>query len=93
VIPDTEAAPHVGQHVTVEGKFGTPMPITVELPKFDESNQVTLTDWMKSIGDQVEVGDVIVGLKIDGSARYLEAFDYGTLSKVLVSEGEKVRSG
>jgi hypothetical protein len=35
----------------------------------------------------------MVVLKIDGSPRYLEAFDYGTLSKVLVSEGERVRSG
>ena len=69
------------------------MPITVELPKFDESDQVTLTNWMKNIGDQVEVGDVMVVLKIDGSPRYVEAFDYGTLSKVFVSAGEKVRSG
>jgi len=69
------------------------MSITVELPKFDDSYEVTITDWNKNIGDQVEVGDVMVVLKIDGSPRYLEAFDYGTLSKVLVSEGEKVRSG
>ena len=69
------------------------MPIAVELPKFDDSSEVTISDWNKSVGDQVEVGDVMVVLKIDGSTRYLEAFDYGILTKVFVSEGEKVRSG
>jgi hypothetical protein len=69
------------------------MSITVELPKFDDSYEATITDWNKNIGDQVEVGDVMVVLKIDGSPRYLEAFDYGTLSEVFVREGETVRSG
>jgi pyruvate/2-oxoglutarate dehydrogenase complex dihydrolipoamide acyltransferase (E2) component len=53
------------------------MPIAIELPMFDESDEVTLSHWAKRVGDHVEVGDVMVVLKIDGHTEYLEAFDYG----------------
>jgi pyruvate/2-oxoglutarate dehydrogenase complex dihydrolipoamide acyltransferase (E2) component len=69
------------------------MSITVELPRFDKSDQVTLTQWVKEVGDQVEVGDVMVVLKIDGYTLYLVAFHYGILTEVFVTEGQRVKSG
>jgi hypothetical protein len=62
-----------------EPKFRIPMPITVKLPEFPQSDEkVTLDTWMKEVGDKVEAGDAMVVLKINGSTQYLEAFHYGT---------------
>jgi pyruvate/2-oxoglutarate dehydrogenase complex dihydrolipoamide acyltransferase (E2) component len=59
------------------------MPITVQLPEFNESKEIIIDGWFKKVGDRVEVGDDIVVLKVDGHRACLVAFHYGTLTEVL----------
>ena len=36
------------------------MAVSVELPKFHESEQVTLSSWFEKVGDPVEPGDIVI---------------------------------
>jgi hypothetical protein len=70
------------------------MSITIEMPKLGEvETSVILSHWFKNAGDQVEVGDAVVQVKVDGYTLELEAFDWGTLSEIFVAEGQRLTAG
>ncbi len=70
------------------------MPIYIEMPKLaDTMTEGTLVKWRKKIGDKVESGDVVAEVETDKATMEMNAFDDGTLHRLLVQEGEKVPIG
>jgi pyruvate dehydrogenase E2 component (dihydrolipoamide acetyltransferase) len=70
------------------------MPITIEMPKLsDTMTEGTLLRWVKKVGDNVAVGDVLAEVETDKATMEMEAFDEGTLSEVYVSDGQTVQVG
>lgn len=66
----------------------------IEMPKMsDTMTEGTLVKWHKSIGDTVNVGDVLAEIETDKAVMELEAFDAGKLEQIYVGEGAKVRIG
>ncbi len=53
----------------------------------------TLIKWHKQVGDFVEIGDVLAEVETDKATMEMEAFDEGTLTEILVQEGEKAVIG
>ncbi|GAB5347517.1 pyruvate dehydrogenase complex E1 component subunit beta [Alteriqipengyuania sp. 357] len=47
----------------------------------------TLSKWLKSEGDKIEIGDIIAEIETDKATMEFEAVDEGTLAKILVEEG------
>ena len=70
------------------------MPITIEMPKLsDTMTEGTLLRWVKKVGDQVTVGDVLAEVETDKATMEMEAFDEGTLSEVYVGDGQIAQVG
>lgn len=70
------------------------MPINIEMPKLsDTMTEGTLVKWNKQVGDEIEIGDVIAEVETDKATMEMEAFDEGTLSEILIQEGEKAEVG
>lgn len=70
------------------------MPINIEMPKLsDTMTEGTLVSWRKQAGDTVEIGDIIAEIETDKATMEMEAFDEGTISEILVSEGTKAAVG
>jgi pyruvate dehydrogenase E2 component (dihydrolipoamide acetyltransferase) len=70
------------------------MPITIEMPKLsDTMTEGTLLRWVKKVGDNVAVGDVLAEVETDKATMEMEAFDEGTLSEVFVNDGQTVQVG
>jgi pyruvate dehydrogenase E2 component (dihydrolipoamide acetyltransferase) len=70
------------------------MPITIEMPKLsDTMTEGTLLRWVKKVGDNVAVGDVLAEVETDKATMEMEAFDEGTLSEVYVNDGQTVQVG
>jgi len=53
----------------------------------------TLIKWIKKVGDEIEVGDIIAEVETDKATMEMEAFDEGTLTEIRVQEGEKTPVG
>src|ERR1700736_2009035 len=53
----------------------------------------TVVRWVKKIGDRVHKGDVVAEIETDKATVEIEAFDSGTLLRVLVEPGETVPVG
>jgi len=53
----------------------------------------TLVKWFKSVGDQVTRGDIIAEIETDKANVELEAFESGTLIKLVAQEGDVVPVG
>ena len=70
------------------------MPITIEMPKLsDTMTEGTLLPWVKKVGDNVAVGDVLAEVETDKATMEMEAFDEGTLSEVYVGDGQTAQVG
>jgi pyruvate dehydrogenase E2 component (dihydrolipoamide acetyltransferase) len=70
------------------------MPITIEMPKLsDTMTEGTLVRWIKKVGDNVAVGDVLAEVETDKATMEMEAFDEGVLAEVYVQDGNKVEVG
>jgi pyruvate dehydrogenase E2 component (dihydrolipoamide acetyltransferase) len=70
------------------------MPTNIEMPKLsDTMTEGTLVKWNKKVGDAIEIGDVIAEVETDKATMEMEAFDEGTLSEILVQEGQKAAVG
>ena len=66
------------------------MSITIEMPKLsDTMTEGTLVRWLKNVGDKIEMGDVIAEVETDKATMEMEAFDEGTLGRILVEAGQK----
>jgi pyruvate dehydrogenase E2 component (dihydrolipoamide acetyltransferase) len=70
------------------------MSAKIEMPKLsDTMTEGTLVKWHKQVGDFVEIGDVLAEVETDKATMEMEAFDEGTLTEILVQEGEKAVIG
>jgi pyruvate dehydrogenase E2 component (dihydrolipoamide acetyltransferase) len=53
----------------------------------------TLVRWLKQVGDEVKRGEILAEIETDKATVELEAFESGTVSKLVVGEGETVPVG
>ncbi len=66
----------------------------VAMPKMgDGMEEGTITAWIKHEGDFVKEGDVIAEVETDKANVEITSYDTGTLSKIVVKEGETVPVG
>ncbi|QPZ40269.1 2-oxo acid dehydrogenase subunit E2 [Paramicrobacterium chengjingii] len=68
--------------------------IEITMPRLsDTMEEGAIATWHKKVGDTVEEGDVLVEIETDKATMEYEAYESGTLSKILVEEGELVSIG
>jgi len=66
----------------------------VIMPKMGDAMEAgTLGKWLKSKGDQVEIGDVLAEIETDKATMELTAEDAGILQEIIASEGDDVPVG
>ncbi len=66
----------------------------VVMPRLSDSmEEGTVLQWLKKVGDEVVVGDELVEIETDKANMAYEADVAGTLSEILVQEGETVAIG
>lgn len=59
----------------------------------DTMEEGVLSQWLKSEGDEVKVGDILGEVETDKATMELEAYDEGVLERLLVPEGATVPIG
>jgi pyruvate/2-oxoglutarate dehydrogenase complex dihydrolipoamide acyltransferase (E2) component len=70
------------------------MTVSVYIPKTGMGIQEgTITKWLKGVGDKVEQGEAIVEFETVKANGEIEAPSSGTLTGILVREGETVEVG
>jgi len=66
----------------------------VTMPRLsDTMSEGAVGRWLKKPGDTVENGDIIAEIETDKATMELQAFESGTLQKILVPEGQTVPIG
>lgn len=66
----------------------------IEMPKLsDTMEEGVIAKWNVQEGDKVDSGDIIAEVETDKATMEVEAFDPGTVLKILVREGEAVPLG
>jgi len=66
----------------------------VVMPRLSDSmEEGTVLQWLKTVGDEVAVGDELVEIETDKANMAYESDVAGTLSEILVQEGETVDIG
>ncbi len=66
----------------------------IEMPKLaDTMTEGTVVKWLIKEGDKVSTGDEVAEVETDKATMGMEAFDSGTVHKILVSAGQKVPCG
>jgi len=67
------------------------MPIPVTMPRLsDTMEEGTLVSWKVKEGDKVESGDHLADIETDKATMELQAFDDGTVAKLVIDEGATV---
>ena len=70
------------------------MAIKIEMPKLsDTMEEGVIASWNVEEGDKVEAGDIIAEVETDKATMEVEAFDEGTVLKILVEAGDAVPLG
>lgn len=70
------------------------MAIKIEMPKLsDTMEEGVIASWNVKEGDKVSAGDIIAEVETDKATMEVEAFDEGTVLKILVGEGDAVPLG
>ncbi len=70
------------------------MPIEITMPKLsDTMTDGTLVRWAKKENDVIKPGDIIAEVETDKATQELEAFEAGTVAKIVIPEGGKVPVG
>ncbi|MCL2648074.1 MAG: 2-oxo acid dehydrogenase subunit E2 [Phycisphaerales bacterium] len=70
------------------------MPIEITMPKLtDTMTEATLAKWLKKEGDAIKPGDMIAEVETDKATQELEAFEAGTIARIMVPEGGKTPVG
>ena len=70
------------------------MPEEVVMPRLSDSmEEGTVLKWLKSVGDEVAVGDELVEIETDKANMVYEADVAGTLTEVVAGEGETLAIG
>ncbi len=68
--------------------------IEIKMPRLsDTMEEGAIASWHKHPGDRVEIGDVLVEIETDKATMDYEAYEAGTLSEILVTEGDTVTIG
>lgn len=63
----------------------------VIMPKFGQTmTEGTVVKWLKSEGDKVEKGEILLEVETDKVAVQVEATADGILQKILVAEGQTI---
>src|SRR5437588_8358563 len=66
----------------------------VNMPRLsDTMEEGTIARWLMSPGDEIKKGDILAEIETDKATMDLEAYEEGTLQKILVQEGETVPIG
>ncbi len=66
----------------------------VAMPRFGQTmEEGTIERWAKQIGDDVEIGEVLLEITTDKATLEVEAFASGVLRQVLAAEGDVVKCG
>src|SRR5438270_12266654 len=66
----------------------------ISMPRLSDTMQEgTISRWLKQPGDEVKKGDILAETETDKATMDLEAYESGTLEKILVQGGEAVRIG
>lgn len=66
----------------------------ITMPRLSDTMQEgTISRWLKQAGDEVKKGDVLAEIETDKATMDLEAYESGTLEKILVQGGETVPIG
>src|ERR1700679_2535971 len=61
------------------------------MPKFGQmTEESAIVEWLKKEGDQIVVGDILFTVETDKSVMDVEAFEEGTLLKILLAPGLNV---
>jgi pyruvate dehydrogenase E2 component (dihydrolipoamide acetyltransferase) len=67
------------------------MPTPIYMPRPGQmTEECTVLVWLKHEGDAVSKGDVMFEIETDKASMEVEAFDEGTLLRILVAEGQTV---
>ncbi len=65
------------------------MTTKINMPRLSETmSDGKIVSWLKKAGDHVKVGEVIAEVETDKANMEVEALDEGTLSRILVEEGQ-----
>jgi pyruvate dehydrogenase E2 component (dihydrolipoamide acetyltransferase) len=68
--------------------------IEIKMPRLsDTMSEGAISTWRKQPGDAVSVGDPLVEIETDKAVMEYEAYEAGTLTQILVPEGETVEIG
>src|SRR3979411_516631 len=59
----------------------------------DDMTEGTVVRWVKKVGDRVHRGDIVAEIETDKATVEIEAFDSGTLLRVLAEPGETIPVG
>ncbi len=63
----------------------------IVIPQIGEAaSELYLVKWLKNPGDRVTEGEMLFELDIEKSVLEIESVYTGTLTKILIEEGEKV---
>ena len=65
----------------------------VRLPDLGDVEDVTVVQWLKRVGDAVDVGDELVEVETSKAVFAVEAEAAGRLSRILCSKGDVVHAG
>lgn len=67
------------------------MAIEILMPRLsDTMEEGKILKWLKKVGDQIEIGDIIAEVETDKADMEIEALDAGVLTEIRVQEGESV---
>ena len=69
--------------------------IEIVMPQFGETveEKITISKWLKSVGDRIEAGEVIFEVETDKATLSVEAADGGKLAGIVKNAGEVVKPG
>jgi pyruvate/2-oxoglutarate dehydrogenase complex dihydrolipoamide acyltransferase (E2) component len=69
--------------------------IEIVMPQFGETveEEITITRWLKSVGDPIAAGEVIFEVETDKATLSVEAADSGRLTGIVKEAGEVVKPG
>lgn len=66
----------------------------IEMPKLsDTMTEGTVVKWRKSVGDKIEVGDILAEIETDKAVMEMESFEEGILNEIYIQAGEKAAIG
>lgn len=70
------------------------MPTEITMPQLsDTMTEGTIVKWLKKEGDSVKAGEIVAEVETDKATMEMESFESGTITKLLIPEGNKAPVG